>query len=140
VRTGVVLDPKAGALAQMTPPFKMGVGGPVGSGRQYMSWIHIDDLAGVILHALDRADVAGPMNGTAPTPVTNRAFATALGKALGWPSFLPTPVCALRLMLGEVADVVTNGQRVLPKKALATGYRFRFADIDSALADLLRTK
>jgi uncharacterized protein len=137
LRIGVVLDTKGGALGQMLTPFKMGVGGPVGSGKQYMSWIHHDDLLGLFLHALDQAAVAGPMNGTAPMPVTNRAFSTALGKALGRPSFLPTPAFALKLMLGEVADVVTSGARVLPQKALDTGYRFRFADIDSALKDLL---
>ena len=116
----------------MLTPFKMFVGGPVGNGRQTMSWIHHDDLVGLILHGLDQGAVRGPMNGTAPTPVTNRDFSTALGKALGRPSFLPTPVFALKLMLGEVADVVTNGQRVMPRKALETGYRFRFADVDSA--------
>ena len=138
LRTGVVLDPKGGALAQMLPPFKMFIGGPVGSGKQYMSWIHHEDLGGLILHSLDQAAVAGPMNGTAPAPVTNREFSTALGKALGRPSFLPTPAFALKLMLGEVADVVTNGQRVMPRKALETGYRFQYTEVGAALADLLK--
>ena len=137
VRIGVVLDAKGGALGQMLTPFKMFVGGPVGSGKQFMSWIHHDDLVGLILHALDQNAIAGPMNGTAPAPVTNREFSTALGKALGRPSFLPTPTFAIRLMLGEVAEVVTNGARVMPRKALETGYRFRFAEIGTALKDLL---
>jgi uncharacterized protein len=115
----------------------MFVGGPVGSGKQFMSWIHHDDLVGLILHALDQNAVAGPMNATAPAPVTNREFSTALGKSLGRPSFLPTPVFALRLMLGEVAEVVTNGARVMPRKALETGYRFRFPEIGATLSDLL---
>jgi uncharacterized protein (TIGR01777 family) len=138
VRVGVVLDPNGGALAKLLPPFKMFVGGPVGSGGQYMSWIHHEDLVGILLHALDRAAVDGPVNGTAPNPVTNKEFSKALGAALGRPSFMPTPAFMLRLMLGEVAGVVTQGQRVLPRKALDTGYRFKFTHIDAALADLLR--
>ena len=138
VRTGVVLDPKGGALAKMLPPFKMFVGGPVGSGRQYMSWIHHEDLIGLILLALDRPEAAGPLNGTAPNPVTNKEFSKTLGRALGRPSFFAAPAFALRLALGEVADVITKGQRVLPRKALGLGYAFKFADIDAALRDVLR--
>lgn len=138
VRVGIVLDPDGGALAKMLTPFKMFVGGPVGSGKQWMSWIHHTDMIGIILLALDDAGAIGPMNATAPNPVTNRDFSTALGTVLGRPSFMPTPVFALRLMLGEVADVITTGQRVLPKKALKLGYMFQFSEIGAALRDVLK--
>jgi uncharacterized protein len=139
LRTGVVLAKHGGALAKMLTPFKMFVGGPVGSGRQVMSWIHIDDLVGEIMFALDHPEVAGPLNGTAPHPVTNKEFSKALGRVLHRPSFLKTPGFMLRLMLGKVAEVLTTGQRVLPRKALAAGYPFRFADVDSALRDILKS-
>jgi uncharacterized protein len=132
-----VLDKNGGALAKMLPPFKMFVGGPVGNGEQIVSWIHHDDLVGQIIFALDHAEVSGPLNGTAPTPVTNAEFSKALGKVLGRPSFMPTPAFMLRLALGEVADVVTKGQRVLPKASLDAGYRFRFSDVESALREVL---
>jgi hypothetical protein len=137
VRVGIVLDRHGGALAKMLTPFKLCVGGPVGSGKQWMSWIHNDDLAGILLLALDHAEATGPINGTAPNPVTNRAFSKALGSALGRPSFFPTPAFGLRLMLGEVAEVITTGQRVMPRRALALGYTFRFPTIEAALADVL---
>jgi hypothetical protein len=138
VRIGVVLDKHGGALAKMLTPFKLGVGGKVGSGRQWMAWIHNDDLAGIILLALDNAAATGPLNGTAPKPVTNYDFTKALGRALGRPTIFPTPAFGLRLMLGEVADVITTGQRVIPKKALDLGYQFKFPDIDSALKDIFK--
>jgi uncharacterized protein len=137
LRTGIVLDPAGGALKQMLPPFKMFVGGPIGSGKQYMSWIHNEDEVGLILFAIDHAEITGPLNATAPNPVTNKQFAQALGKVLGRPSFLPTPAFALRVLLGESAQIVANGQRVLPAKALAAGYRFKFTDIEAALQNLL---
>lgn len=137
LRTGVVFDKSGGALAKMLTPFKMGVGGPIGSGRQYMSWIHIDDEVGLILFALDHPEVNGPLNATAPHPVTNKAFGNALGAVLGRPSFMPTPAFALRVMLGQGAEIITNGQRVLPKKALDAGYLFKFTDVEAALRDLL---
>jgi len=137
VRTGIVLDRRGGALAQMLPPFRFFAGGPVGSGSQWMSWIHIQDIVGIFLCALDNPQAQGPINGTSPQPVTNRDFAKALGRALGRPSFLPTPTVVLRLMLGEVADVISTGQRVLPRAAQRLGYTFRFSDLDAALADLL---
>ncbi len=137
VRVGVVLDKAGGALAKMLTPFKMFAGGPVGSGKQWMSWIHQTDLVGILLLALDNAAATGPLNGTAPQPLTNRDFGKALGRALGRPSFVKTPRFALRLMLGEVASVITTGQRVLPKRALALGYQFKFPEIDAALADVL---
>jgi len=138
VRIGVVLDKSGGALAKMLPPFKMFVGGPIGSGKQYMSWIHHDDLVGQFLFAIDHANVAGPLNGTAPKPVTNAEFSKALGRVLGRPSFMPTPAFMLGLALGEVASVVTTGQRVVPKASLDAGYQFRFTDVDAALGEILK--
>jgi uncharacterized protein (TIGR01777 family) len=138
VRIGVVLDKEGGALKQMSLPFKMFMGGPVGlTGSHYMSWIHYEDMVGLLLLALDRSDCQGPMNATAPNPVTNKAFSKALGRALHRPSFMPTPKPILRLALGKVASVVTTGQRVLPKKALALGYEFKFPQVSAALADVL---
>ena len=138
LRTGIVLDPAGGPLRKMLTPFKMFVGGPVGSGRQWMSWVHHEDVVGLYLLALDNAEARGPLNATAPHPLTNRDFSKALGRALGRPSFLPTPKFALRAVLGGVAGLVTTGQRVLPKRALGLGYAFKFPDIDAALADVLR--
>src|SRR5262249_8335590 len=137
LRTGVVLDRAGGALAKMLTPFKWFVGGPVGNGRQYVSWIPHADLVGLILLALDNARAAGPLNGTAPNPLTNRQFSKALGRALHRPSFMRTPKFMLRIMLGKVASVITTGQRVLPARALALGYAFKFPEIDAALADVL---
>jgi uncharacterized protein len=138
LRVGVVLDREGGALKQMLLPFKLFMGGPVGfGGRQFMSWIHHHDLTGLILMALDNANASGAMNATAPVPVTNKEFARALGHVLGRPSFMPTPKLMLRLALGKVAQVVTTGQRVVPKKALALGYQFKYPEIGPALADVL---
>jgi uncharacterized protein (TIGR01777 family) len=137
IRIGVVLENGGGALAKMLPPFKMFVGGPIGSGAQYMSWIHNEDLVGLILFALDRADAEGVYNGTAPQPVTNKEFSKALGRMLHRPSFMAAPKFALRLVLGEAAAIVAEGQRVLPRHALAQGYAFRFVDVNAALRDLL---
>jgi uncharacterized protein len=137
VRVGVVLDTEGGALAKLLTPFKLFAGGPIGNGRQYMSWIHRDDMVNLFLLALDNAQATGPLNGTAPHPVSNRAFSKSLGKALRRPAFMPTPRFALRLALGEVADVVATGQRVYPKRPLALGYAYHFPDLDTALADLL---
>ncbi len=137
-RMGVVLDRNGGALKQLITPFKFGMGGPVGSGKQYMAWIHIADVVGLLLHALDTASASGPMNVTAPHPVTNKEFGKALGRALGRPALVWTPGFMLKLGLGEVADVILAGQRVLPRQALAWGYAFRFPQLDAALADILR--
>jgi uncharacterized protein (TIGR01777 family) len=142
VRTGIVLAKEGGALAKMLTPFKLGAGGPIGwtpwSGSQVMSWIHLDDIVGIFLLALDNPAAAGPLNGTAPQPVTNREFGKMLGRALHRPAFVPTPPLALRAMLGEVAGVIATGQRVLPKRALELRYQFRFPKLDAALADILR--
>ncbi len=137
LRTGIVLAGSGGPLTKMLTPFKMFVGGPIAGGAQFMSWIHIDDEVGLILHALDHPEISGPLNATAPNPVSNRAFSTTLGKVLGRPSFLPTPGFALRVMLGEGAQIITTGQRVLPRKAIASGYEFKFTELEPALKDLL---
>jgi uncharacterized protein (TIGR01777 family) len=137
MRVGLVMDTEGGPLAKLLTPFKLCVGGPIGNGRQYMSWIHRDDMVGLFLLALDNPQASGPLNGTAPHPVSNRAFSKALGKAIHRPAFLPTPRFALRLALGEVADVATTGQRVFPRRPLALGYAYQFPDIDAALAELL---
>jgi uncharacterized protein (TIGR01777 family) len=136
VRVGVVLDPAGGALAKMLLPFNLFAGGPIGNGKQWMAWIHHEDLTGLLLLALDNASCTGPLNGTAPNPVTNRDFSTALGKAVHRPSIVWTPAFALRAVLGEVAGAITTGQRVLPKKALALGYTFKYPALDAALAQI----
>ena len=136
-RIGVVLAKQGGALKKMLLPFKLGGGGPVGSGRQYLSWVHHADVIGLLLLALDTPAANGPMNVTAPTPETNKQFGQALGRALGRPSFVWTPGFMLKLLLGGGAEVVINGQRVLPKRALEWGYKFRFPTLDAALADIL---
>ena len=137
IRIGIVLDKKAGALPNLLTPFRLGIGGPVAGGKQWMSWIHHEDMTGLLSMALENAAAVGPINGTAPHPVTNRDFGKALGKALHRPSFMPTPRLMLRAMLGEVADVVATGQRVLPKRALALGYSFKYPQIDAALAEIV---
>jgi uncharacterized protein len=137
VRTGVVLDSDGGALAKMLPPFRLGVGGPVAGGRQYMSWIHRDDLIGIMLAAIDDERWRGPINATAPEPVSNRDFSRALGRALGRPSLVPVPGTALRLLYGEMADIVTTGARVVPAKPLVLGYEFRHPELAQALTSAL---
>jgi uncharacterized protein (TIGR01777 family) len=137
VRTGVVLDREGGALKKMLAPFQLGIGGPVAGGRQYMSWIHRADLVGMIVQALADERWSGPVNGTAPAPVTNREFSRALGHALHRPSLLPVPGVALQLLYGEMAEIVTTGARVVPAKALVLGYSFRHAELDEALRSAL---
>ena len=132
-RTGVVLDRSAGALAKMLPPFRLGVGGPVGGGDQYVSWIHPDDLVGLYLAALDGEQWAGPVNAAAPEPATNRALSRALGRAMHRPALVPVPVVALKVLYGEMAWVVTTGQRAVPARALELGFAFRHPDLDEAL-------
>jgi uncharacterized protein (TIGR01777 family) len=137
VRTGVVLDRDGGALKRMLPPFQIGVGGPVAGGAQYMSWIHREDLVGMICAALQDERWLGPVNGTAPEPVTNREFSHALGRALHRPSLLPVPGFALSLLYGEMAEIVTTGARVMPAKALVLGYNFRYPELAEALRSAL---
>ncbi|MEE8192829.1 MAG: TIGR01777 family oxidoreductase [Gemmatimonadales bacterium] len=135
LRTGLVLDPREGALAPLVPLFKLGLGGPWGPGQQWWSWIHIADEVGLILYAIDH-ELAGPINLTAPTPVTVNQFAQSLGKALKRPALLRAPAFAVRLALGEMADALLGSQRVVPERALDAGYAFRFPDLAGALADL----
>jgi len=137
VRTGIVLDPHGGALARMLPPFRAGIGGPVAGGRQWMPWIHVDDLAGLYIAALDRDDWNGPLNGSAPQPVTNRDFSKALGRALRRPAVAPVPALALRALYGEMAEIVTTGQRAVPQRPLALGYAYAHPDLDAALSSAL---
>jgi uncharacterized protein (TIGR01777 family) len=138
VRTGHVLDPKGGFLAKLLPPFRLGVGGPLAGGRQYVSWIHVDDEVGILLWALDNESVRGTLNATAPNPVTNRELSKALGRALNRPASLPVPGFTLDLMYGsEFGTVLKGGQRVVPRRATDLGYSFRFSDLDAALDDLL---
>jgi uncharacterized protein len=137
IRTGVVLDSAGGALAKMLPPFRLGVGGPVAGGRQYVSWVHPDDLAGIMLAALHDERWSGPVNATAPEPVTNRELSRALGHALHRPALLPVPGAALGLLYGDMAQIVTGGARVLPAKPLMLGYRFQHPHLDEALAAAL---
>ena len=136
VRTGLVLAKEGGALPPMALPFRLFVGGPTGSGRQYYPWIHIDDVVGAIIHLIGDPQARGAYNLTAPTPITNRAFAAALGRALHRPALIPTPGFALRLVLGEMATLILDGQQAVPARLLAQGYRHRHANLDDALKDL----
>ena len=139
LRIGIVLAAEGGALQKMLTPFKMGVGGKVGSGEQYMSWITLGDLIGVIKHAITNERVRGPVNAVAPNAVTNAEFTRALGRAMGRPALVPAPAFALRLGLGEMADaLLLGGQRVLPATAQRLGYAFAYPQLAAALADLYR--
>jgi uncharacterized protein (TIGR01777 family) len=133
LRTGVVLERSGGALAKMIPPFRLFAGGPMGSGRQYLSWIHRIDWIEMVRWIVETPSVSGPVNATSPEPVTNREFARALGRALHRPSLVPAPAFALRLLLGEMAGpLVLEGQRVIPARAKALGFHYRYPDIDQA--------
>jgi uncharacterized protein (TIGR01777 family) len=138
LRTGVVLSRKGGALGSMLPPFKAFVGGPVGSGKQWFPWIHLDDEVAAILWAIDHDSLSGPINLAAPGIVTMADFAKALGRALRRPSWAKVPAGALKILLGEFASAILEGQRAVPRKLLDAGFRFRFTDVDSALRDVLR--
>jgi uncharacterized protein (TIGR01777 family) len=137
LRTGVVLDRTGGALKTMLRPFKAGVGGPVAGGGQYIPWIHVEDIAGLYLAALD-GDWSGAYNGSAPEPVTNKAFSKALGRALHRPALVPVPGLAVKLLFGEMGEIVAEGQRAVPMRAVQAGYGYRHPDLDEALADVLR--
>ena len=137
LRTGVVLGRGGGALAQMLPAFRLGAGGPIGSGRQYLPWIHLHDLVGVIVAALGDDRMRGPINGVGPEPVTSRDFAKALGRALHRPAVLPAPALALRVIFGQAADVLLASQRVVPAALERLAFPFAFPTLDAALADVL---
>jgi uncharacterized protein (TIGR01777 family) len=139
-RTGIVLDPAGGALTQMALPFKMFVGGKIGSGRQWLSWVHHADLTSLLLFLLDTPTLSGPVNAVGPNPVTNAEFSRELAKVLKRPNLFPAPVFMLRLVLGGVAEVVAGGQRAVPEKLLAAGFRWKFETVREALADLYGRK
>jgi uncharacterized protein (TIGR01777 family) len=137
-RISVVLGRDGGALAKMLPPFRLGVGGRIGTGAQWMSWIHIDDLANLFAFALEN-NVSGPMNASSPNPVTNVQFTRELARALHRPAIFPVPILALKMLFGEMAEVIVASARVLPEAALHAGFQFRFPELGAALDDLLRT-
>jgi uncharacterized protein (TIGR01777 family) len=136
-RTGVVLSSSGGALAKMLPFFKLGVGGPVAGGKQYVPWIHLEDVVGGLICCMDEGAATGPVNLTAPRPVTNRELSSALGHVLGRPAVLPVPGLAVKLLYGEMAEIITGGQRALPARLTGLGYAFRHTEIEAALADVL---
>lgn len=137
LRIGVVLGEQGGALEKMLLSFKLFAGGHIGSGDQHMPWIHLDDTVGIILHAIDNADVRGPINTTAPNPPTMRDFSKAIGRAMGRPSWLPVPSFALKIAMGEASSALLTGQNTIPQKALDTGYTFQHPKLDEALRGLL---
>jgi uncharacterized protein len=139
VRIGMVLGPDGGALKRLLPVFRFGLGSALGSGSQYVSWIHVDDLVALMLFAAQKEDIVGPINGTSPHPVTNREFTKALARSLRSLHLLPgVPGFMLRLMLGEFGGVLLHSQQVLPRAALQAGFRFQFPGIDAALEDIVR--
>jgi uncharacterized protein len=137
LRNGVVLG-NGGALEKMIPPFKLGIGGRIGDGKQWMAWIHIDDAAGLIEFAISSPQLSGPVNATAPNPVTNQEFTRELAAALHRPAMLPVPKFALRAFYGDMAQITYASQRVIPEAALQAGYQFRFPKLDGALLDIVR--
>jgi uncharacterized protein (TIGR01777 family) len=140
VRIGIVLAPDGGALAQMLTPFKLGVGGRLGSGKQWMPWIHIDDLVGIVLHAIGTEQLHGPVNAVSPNPVTNSEFTRTMGRVLHRPTFIPMPKTALRIAMGRMSEILTASQRALPRVAEGSGYVFDYPNLEGALeATLTRT-
>jgi uncharacterized protein (TIGR01777 family) len=137
LRTGVVLSPRGGALPKMALPFRLGAGGPLGSGRQWFPWIHVADEVGAIRFLLEREDASGPFNLAAPDPLRNRDFTRELGRALRRPSLFPAPSFALRTVLGEMANMLLNGQRAVPQRLVEAGYVFRYPEAGPALRNLL---
>ena len=138
LRTGIVLGNNGGALAKMLPPFKMGVGGPMGDGQQWMSWIHIDDLIEMMLYAMQHTEISGPLNGASPLPVRNKEFSTTLGKVLKRPAFLPLPSFVVSLLMGQMGEeLLLSGQHVIPKKMLDAGYQFLYSDLETALVNVI---
>jgi uncharacterized protein len=134
-RTGVVLSESGGALEKMLPFFKLGIGGPVAGGAQYVPWVHIDDVLGVLLFSLDNSEARGPLNVTAPEPVTNKELSKALGRVLRRPAFAPVPALAVKALYGEMASIVTTGQRAVPARLQELGYEFRRPDLEDALRE-----
>jgi hypothetical protein len=136
-RLGIVLGEGGGALAKMLPPFRMGVGGRLGSGRQWMPWIHIDDVVGLLLHAAQNPEIKGPMNVVGPAPVTNQEFTQTLASVLRRPAIFPVPKLALRILFGEMSAILLGSQRVVPRVALDTGYQYRYTTLEAALRAVL---
>jgi hypothetical protein len=136
MRIGVVLDRDGGALAKMLPAFRMGAGGRLGSGQHYFPWIHREDMASICQWLLERPEARGAYNASAPNPVTNADFTRALGRALGRPTVLPMPEAALKLLFGEMSELLLASDRMLPKRLLDEGFRFRYPDIGGALAEI----
>ncbi|STD42700.1 Epimerase family protein SA0724 [Edwardsiella tarda] len=138
MRTGIVLAPHGGALGRMLPLFRLGLGGELGSGHQYLSWIHIDDMINAILYLLDNPTLHGPFNMTAPYPVRNEQFVATLGEVLGRPTLMRVPALALRALLGEASLMLLGGQRVLPRRLEEAGFGFRYYDLREALDDIVK--
>ncbi|MCI0732742.1 MAG: TIGR01777 family oxidoreductase [Methylococcaceae bacterium] len=138
IRTGLVVGPRGGFLKPMLLPFKMGLGGPIANGQQWMSWIHLTDLIGIIKRLLEDPELRGVFNATSPRPVTNREFTATLAKVLRRPAFIPVPGILLKLLLGEMSILLTGGQKVLPARLLAAGFQYQFANLDDALLEALR--
>lgn len=136
-RIGIVLEEKKGALAKMIPPFQWGIGGPLGSGKQWFPWVHIQDLVEMILFSIQRTDLEGPFNACSPNPVSMKDFCASLGKVLHRPSWAPVPGFVLRILLGEMASMLLGGQRAIPKKMLEIGFRFRYPVLEPALLSIL---
>ncbi len=136
IRIGVVLG-EAGALARMKTPFRFFLGGPLGNGNQWMSWIHVKDLTGLIRFAIEKENINGPVNATAPEPLRMKDFCQVLGSLMGRPSWLPVPALMLKIVLGEMADMLLNSQRVLPEKIIREGFVFKFSSLKNALGDIL---
>ena len=139
LRTGLVLAPGGGFLQRMLLPFKLGLGGPIGSGEQYMPWVHRTDMVGIIMLLLLNPDCKGPFNANAPRPVTNREFVKTLGSTLGRPAVIPLPAPVLKLALGEMSRLLLTGQNAVPQKVQEAGYSFRFTHLEAALADVIKT-
>lgn len=137
IRTGVVLGKDGGALAKMLLPFKLGLGGPLGNGSQYMSWVHIEDLASMYIEGLKNDSMEGAFNGTAPSPVTNKEFTKVLGNALHRPAFLPAPKFAIKAAFGEMSTVILDGQKVLPEKLMKINFKFQYPNLEKALTDIV---
>jgi uncharacterized protein (TIGR01777 family) len=137
VRIGIVLGKEGGALSQMLRPFRFGLGGRLASGQQWMSWIHLDDVVGLMMFAMRNKAVRGPLNATAPNPARNSELTTELGRVLHRPAILPVPAIAVRALFGEMADFILASQRVLPKVAESAGYRFRFTELRATLENIL---
>ncbi len=139
-RFGIVLGEEGGALGQMIPLFKKDLGGPLGSGKQWFSWIHREDLSRAVLFLLDHPEISGPVNLVAPNPVRNKELAAAIGKAMRRPAFMRVPGFMLRLALGEFGSILLEGQRVIPQKLLQSGFQFQYPRIEEALAEIFKNK